>query len=127
MPPMKDFRNLLLWHNCRHLVLELFQVTSTFPDRELNGLANQIRKSCVAITSNTGMAFKMPHELRRSDFLNLAISSAEKLEIDLHNAREKKLLNSLRFEHFAREIDEIKKVLLTFSHNRALTLQFEPN
>lgn len=124
---MKDFRDLLLWHNCRHLILELFQVTSTFPERELNGLANQIRKTCVAITSNIGMAFKMTHELRRSDFLNLAISSAEKLEIDLHSAKEKKLLNSLSFEHFAQEIDEIKKVLSTFSHNRALTLQFEPN
>ena len=69
----------------------------------------------------------MPHELRRSDFLNLAISSAEKLEIDLHSAKEKKLLNSLSFEHFAQEIDEIKKVLSTFSHNRALPLQFEHN
>ena len=108
---MKDFRDLLLWHNCRHLILELFQVTSTFPERELNGLANQIRKTCVAITSNIGMAFKMTAELRRSDFLNLAISSAEKLEIDLHSAKEKKLLNSLSFEHFAQEIDEKKKVL----------------
>ncbi len=124
---MKDFRDLLLWHNCRHLILELFQITSTFPEPESNGLANRIRKTCVAITSNIARAFKMPHELRRSDFLNLAISSAEKLEIDLHSAKEKKLLNSLSFEHFAQEIDEIKKVLSTFSHNRALTLQFEPN
>ncbi len=127
MPSMKDFRSLLLWYNCRHLILELFQITSTFPERELNGLANRIRKSCVAITSNTGMAFKMPHELRRSDFLNLAILSAEKLEIDLRNAKEKKLITSSSFKHFAQEINQIKEVVLSFSHKRALTMQFEPN
>jgi len=124
---MKDFRNLLLWHNCRHLILELFQLTSTFPERELNGLADQIRKTCVAITSNIGMAFKITHELRRSDFLNLAILSAEKLEIDLHSAKEKKLLTSSSFKHFAQEINQIKEVVLSFSHKRALTTQFEPN
>jgi four helix bundle protein len=124
---MKDFRDLLLWHNCRHLILELFQVTSTFPERELNGLANQIRKTCVAITSNIGMAFKMTHELRRSDFLNLAISSAEKLEIDLYSAKEKKLLNSLSFEHFSQEINQIKEVLLTLTHKASITMQFEPH
>ena len=110
---MKDFRNLLLWHNCRHLILELFQVTSTFPDQELNGLANRIRKTCVAITSNLGMAFQMTHEVRRSDLFNLAISSAERLEVDLSSAKEKKLLTSSSFEHFSKKVDEIKKVLLT--------------
>jgi len=124
---MKDFRNLLLWHNCRHLILELFQVTSTFPERELNGLASRIRKTCVAITSNLGMAFKMTHEVRRSDFFNLAISSAERLEVDLSTAKEKKLLTSSRFAHFAKEINQIKEVLITFSPKRALTMQFGPN
>jgi len=124
---MKDFRNLLLWYNCRHLILELFQITSTFPERELNGLANQIRKTCVAITSNLGMAFKMTHELRRSDFFNLAISSAERLEVDLSTAKEKKLLTSSSFEHFAQKINQIKEALLTFSHKQALTMQFETN
>ena len=123
---MKDFRHLLLWHNCRHFILELFQITSTFPERELNGLANQIRKTCVAITSNLGMAFKMTHELRRSDFFNLAISSAERLEVDLSTAKEKKLLTSSSFEHFSQKINQIKEALLTFSHKRALTMQFEP-
>ena len=123
---MKDFRNLLLWHNCRHLILELFQVTSTFPERELNGLANRIRKTCVAITSNLGMAFQMTHEVRRSDFFNLAISSAERLAVDLSTAKEKQLLTSSSFAHFAKEINQIKEVLITFSPKRALTMQFGP-
>ena len=106
-------------------MLELFQVTSTFPARELNGPANQIRKACVEITSNIAMAFKMPHELRRSDFFNLAISSAENLEVDLYHAKEKKLINSSRFQHFAQEIDEIKEALLAITHKRALTMQFD--
>lgn len=121
---MEDFRNLLLWHNCRHLILELYQFTSTFPERELNGLANQIRNTCVAITSNIGLAFKMTNQLKRSDFFNLAISSAESLRTGLLDAKEKNLLSSMSFEHFAKEIDEINEMLLTFQHNR-LILEYE--
>ncbi len=102
---------MLLWHNCRHLILELFRVTSIFPEQELNGLANQIRTTCVAITSNIGMAFKMNNELKKSEFFNLAISSAESLRVNLMEAKQKNLLSGASFEHFAKKVDEIKKVL----------------
>jgi four helix bundle protein len=46
---MKDFRQLKVSERAHHLVLNIYDVTVTFPKDELYGLTNQMRRASVSI------------------------------------------------------------------------------
>ncbi len=49
---MKGHRDLLVWQKSMALVTDIYRVTQTFPQNELYGLTNQIRRAAVSVPSN---------------------------------------------------------------------------
>ena len=49
---MGDFKKYDVWQSSHKIVLDIYQITSTFPREELFGLTSQIRRSVVSIPNN---------------------------------------------------------------------------
>jgi four helix bundle protein len=49
---MKKFKNLKIWQEGINVVLNVYKITSLFPDEEKFGLISQMRRCSVSIPSN---------------------------------------------------------------------------
>jgi len=76
----RNHRDLRAWQDAMVLVEHLYQVTATFPQSELYGLTNQIRRAAVSVPSNIaeGAARSGAKELRQ--FLSIAQASLSELD-----------------------------------------------
>ena|SRR5580700_6688752 len=48
----ESFRDLAVWQRAIELTLQVYKLTSTFPDTERFGLTNQLRSAAVSVASN---------------------------------------------------------------------------
>jgi len=49
---MRSYRQMDVWNSAMDLVLQIYQVTSTFPPTETYGLQAQMRRSALSVPSN---------------------------------------------------------------------------
>jgi four helix bundle protein len=49
---VKSYKDLLVWQRSMELCVEVYRMTSTFPDSEKFGLTNQLRRATVSVASN---------------------------------------------------------------------------
>ena len=47
-----SFKDLVVWQRAVQLSLEVYKLTSSFPDSERFGLTNQLRRASVSVASN---------------------------------------------------------------------------
>ena len=57
MPPIKSFRDLLVWQKAIDLAVRCHQIAKTFPRDEQSVLGYQIRKSTLSMPSNIAEGF----------------------------------------------------------------------
>lgn len=46
------FRDLIAWQKAMAFVTDVYRVTESFPQREIYGLTNQLRRAAVSVASN---------------------------------------------------------------------------
>ncbi len=111
---MHNFRELKIWQKSRSLVKEVYKTTFDFPDEELYGLTNQIRRSSVSIPSNIaeGCGRSTNSELAR--FLDIANASAFELETQLILASDLAYLSDEACDLLVQNIQEIEKMIFSF-------------
>jgi len=49
---IKNHKDLEVWKKSMDLVSNIYKITESFPNKELYGLTNQIRRSAVSVPSN---------------------------------------------------------------------------
>jgi four helix bundle protein len=54
---IKNFTDLETWRSAHRLVLLIYKITNTFPNHEVFGLANQMNRAAVSVTSNIAEGF----------------------------------------------------------------------
>jgi four helix bundle protein len=52
-----SFNDLKAWQESHVLVVMIYKITDTFPDREKFGLTNQLRRAVISVTSNIAEGF----------------------------------------------------------------------
>jgi four helix bundle protein len=109
--PMKDFRDLKVWHKAHELTLAAYKATVVFPSDEKFGLTSQIRRCSASIAANIaeGCGRRGNGEFHR--FLQIATGSASELEYHFLLARDLKLLSEDAYAPLNTEIVELKKML----------------
>ena len=77
---MRTHKDLDAWKNSMDLAQEIYKLTSDYPQSELYGLANQMRRAAVSVPSNIaeGAARASAKEFAR--FLSLSQGSLAELE-----------------------------------------------
>lgn len=76
----KSFKDLIVWQKSYKLVLEIYQVTKGFPQDELYGLSQQMRRCAVSIPSNIAEGYGRQHNKEYKQFLYIAYGSLCELE-----------------------------------------------
>ena len=108
---MPHYKDLIAWQKAMDLVVVAYDVTETFPKREVYSLCDQIRRAAVSVPSN--IAEGQAHFNRREflHFLRHARGSLAELETQLLIAQRLKYLSSAKGEELSRKLDELSRIL----------------
>ena len=71
-PSAKTFRDLLVWQKAHEFVLEVYRYMESFPQREIYGLVQQMRRAAVSIPAKVAEGFKRRGKADKARFMNIA-------------------------------------------------------
>lgn len=70
--PAKEFQDLIVWQKAHQFVLNVYQLSDSFPKSEIYGLTSQIRRSAVSVPANIAEGFKKKSKADKARFMNIA-------------------------------------------------------
>ena len=110
MSSVRSYRDLLIWQKGIELVAEIYQLTNQFPQHELYGLTNQIRRAAVSIPSNIaeGQSRQYANEFRQ--FLHIALGSLSEVDTQMVLALRLSYINEGQQKAIEQQIIELKKM-----------------
>ena len=88
MDKIKDFQDLRVWQQAHDLVLMIYRITKDFPKHEMYGLASQMQRSAVSVTSNIAEGFGRYSAAEKVRFYNVAGASLTELQNQLIIAKD---------------------------------------
>jgi four helix bundle protein len=108
---MRDFRKLSVWGKPHSLAVEIYQMSSSFPQNEIYGITSQIRRACVSIPANIAEGCGRDGEAEFRRFLQIALGSASELEYHLLLVHDLKMLSEEKHKQPDNRVTEIKRML----------------
>jgi four helix bundle protein len=84
----ESFKKLLVWQRALQLTVEVYRLTSAFPETERFGLSNQLRRAAVSVGSNIAEGYGRSSRGEYIQFLGHARGSSFEVETQLAIARE---------------------------------------
>ncbi|WP_417199692.1 four helix bundle protein [Bizionia sp.] len=92
---MHRFKDLEVWKKSRLFCVEIYSITSKFPESEKFGLSNQLRRASVSIPSNIAEGSSRHSNKDFTRFLQIAIGSAYEIETQLLIASDLNFINKV--------------------------------
>lgn len=118
---VQSFQDLLVWSKAHCLVLEIYKMTSDFPDEERFGLISQLRRSSASICSNIAEGY-MKSRADFLRFLDISRGSLEETKYHLILSRDLKFCTQEKFNELFEICDQIGRMMYRLKSNlRALT------
>jgi four helix bundle protein len=77
---IKHFTDLIAWKEAHKLVLIIYRITENFPQREMFGIVNQIRRAVTSVTANISEGFARFSYKDRIRFYLLSRGSLSEVE-----------------------------------------------
>lgn len=108
---MKDHKDLIVWQKSMELTRIIYTLTKRFPQGEIFGLTNQIRRAVVSIPSNIAEGFGRNSNKQFIHFLKIAKGSAAELETQLLISRDLSYLTAKDAKSTLALYDEIACML----------------
>ena len=114
---VRSYRELLIWQKGIDLVEAIYQLTGMFPESEMNGMVNQMRRSAVSLPANIaeGQARQLTGEFRQ--FLHVALGSAAELDTQIITAERIGYISNHESEKFEKQILELRKMIYGLNGN----------
>jgi four helix bundle protein len=111
---MRNFKELKIWQKGFSIAVDSFKLVSIFPKEEKFGIASQITRSGVSISSNIAEGSSRRSEKDYNRFIEISLGSTFELETQLLiagalNYGDKELLKKL-----LTDLDEEQKMLMSF-------------
>ena len=79
----QGFRDLVVWQRAIQLTIVLYQLTSSFPRKELYGLTSQLRRAGVSVASNIAEGWARQSTGEYKHFLGMARGSNAEVQTQL--------------------------------------------
>lgn len=108
---MKGHKDLIVWQKSMELTRIIYTLTKRFPQGEIFGLTNQIRRAVVSIPSNIAEGFGRNSDKQFIHFLKIAKGSAAELETQLLISRDLSYLTAKDAKSTLALYDEIARML----------------
>lgn len=110
-PTIKNFRDLEVWKLGKEIVIDTYNMTKSFPQAELYGLASQMRRAAVSIPSNVAEGFDRRHNKEYRQFLYISLGSCAELETQLEVSSELQYLSSVKAQAILEKLDHETRML----------------
>lgn len=111
---MKNFKKLIVWKNAHDLVLQLYEVISSFPENEKYGLVSQIRRTAASVPTNIAEGCGRKTDAELSRFLQIAFGSASEVEYLIILSKDLNFIDEKLSSDLNSKIQEIKRMLSSF-------------
>ncbi len=85
---MADYKKLMVWQKSRVLVGQVYRLTGRFPQSEMFGLTNQMRRAAVSVLSNIAEGYGRQLDTEFLHFLRITKGSLYELESQLYIAQD---------------------------------------
>lgn len=110
MSEIKSYRDLDVWQRSVDLATKLYRTTQHFPQSEIYGLTNQMRRAAVSIASNIAEG-QVRSTLDYARFVTIARGSLAELETQLEIARRIGYFSQEEFDGLSEEMVVIGRQL----------------
>lgn len=107
----RSFQDLVVWQKAHQFVLDVYQLTDTFPRSELYGLTSQMRRAAVSVPANIAEGFKKKGRADKVRFMNVAQSSLEECRYYLILVHD---LGYAPIQYLALQLEEVSKLLTAY-------------
>lgn len=111
---MKDFKELNVWREAKHLAINTYKCTENFPKHELFGLVNQMRRSAVSIPSNIAEGNGRRTNKDKAQFLYTARGSLFELETQIVISYELNFISDSTLDSLNYQIQTCRKLINGF-------------
>ena len=108
---MNKYRDLKVWQKAVDLVLKIYELTSSFPDKEKYGLVGQMNRSVISIPSNIaeGAGRNNPKEFYQ--FLGIAKGSLAELETQIEISKRLVYMNNRDYDQLFEITNHIGRMI----------------
>ena len=107
----KRFEEIPVWQDTHKIVIEIYQITKSFPKEEVFGLASQIRRSASSIAANIVEGFYKETTRELIRHLYHSRGSGGETLYHLLLAKDLKYLDDKKYIHIKSRLDTIAKQL----------------
>jgi four helix bundle protein len=108
---IRSFADLYAWQEGHKLVLKIYKITESFPNKEMFGLTNQMRRASVSVTSNIAEGFSRNTIKDKVQFYSVAHGSLTELQNQLIIARDIEYLKKEDFDKIAKQTIIVHKLI----------------
>lgn len=108
---MFNFERLDVWKKAIELADDVYRLTRGFPDFERYGLANQMRRAAVSVSSNIAEGSSRASSRDFARFVEIAYGSTMELVSQIHIAQRQSFVMTEDARTFYRKADEIARML----------------
>ena len=107
---MHNFRKLDIWLKSMDLVVEIYQLTNTFPNHEKFGLSSQMNRSAVSIPSNIAEGSGRNSNNEFVHFLGIANGSTYELIAQLMISKRLELVEEVKITPIIHNLVEVSNM-----------------
>ncbi len=110
---MRDFKNYNIWKLSHQFVLEIYQITKSYPSEERFNLISQLRRAAISIPTNIaeGAGKRTDPDFRR--YLDISLGSSLEVEYLLILSKDLQYIDDQLFDKLNVNINDIKKKIFT--------------
>ena len=108
---MHRFKELEVWKLSVDMVIEIYEITKTFPKNEKFGLVNQIRKSAISIPSNIAEGAGKNTKNNFNRFIGIAAGSSNELETQLIISQKLEYISQRSYLQIEKKLHMIQNML----------------
>ena len=108
---IKDFTDLFAWQEAHRLVIDIYQITKSFPKEEMYSLTDQLRRAATSITSNIAEGFGRQGYKEKIQFYYLSSGSLAEVRNQIIIAKDIKYITEERYGTLATQAEIVSKLL----------------
>ena len=109
-----DYTELDVWKYSREMVKLVYKITKSFPNEELYGLTNQIRRSAVSVPSNIAEGVGRQSNKETIHFFYIAKGSLQEVETQLYLSFDLEFISKESLNSILEKVISNKKLLNGF-------------
>ncbi len=108
---IKNFTDLNAWKEAHKLVLMIYKLTDSFPQKEVLSLTSQMRRAAVSVSSNIAEGFSRKTNKDKAQFYTMSQGSLTELQNQLIISRDVKYIDNKTFMQTAEQTVTVNKLI----------------